>query len=97
MVWSSASTTRTRVKSEGCGSGVAVASDIVGSWRPKVIGALNSLTGGLTGRALAKRYDICRNLIRVWVQKYEAIPLLDGQSLTKRQFLSIICIQTSDV
>jgi hypothetical protein len=51
MVWSSASTTRTRVKSEGCGSGVAVASDIVGSWRTKVIGALSSLIGGLTGRA----------------------------------------------
>jgi hypothetical protein len=27
---------------------------------------------GETLRGLAKRYDICRNLIRVWVQKYEA-------------------------
>src|SRR5580693_242346 len=27
---------------------------------------------GETLHGLAKRYDICRNLIRVWVQKYEA-------------------------
>jgi hypothetical protein len=42
------------VKSEGCDltSGVAVASDMGGSSRAKVIGALNSLIGGLTGRAL---------------------------------------------
>jgi hypothetical protein len=41
-VWSSASTTRTRVKSEGWDltSGVAVASDMGGSSRAKVIGAL---------------------------------------------------------
>ena len=54
-VWSSASTTRRRVKSEGCDltSGVAVASDMGGSSRAKVIGALKSLIGGLAGRALA--------------------------------------------
>ena len=28
--------------------------------------------GGETLHGLAKRHDICRNLIRVWVQKYEA-------------------------
>ncbi len=46
-VWSSASTTRRRVKSEGCDltSGVAVASDMGGSSRAKVIGALNSRLG----------------------------------------------------
>src|SRR5580704_4064859 len=46
-VWSSASTTRRRVKSEGCDltSGVAVASDMAGSSRAKVIGALNSRLG----------------------------------------------------
>ena len=27
---------------------------------------------GETLHGLAKRHDICRNLIRVWVQKYEA-------------------------
>ena len=27
--------------------------------------------GGETLHGLAKRHDICRNLIRVWVQKYE--------------------------
>ena len=27
---------------------------------------------GETLHGLAKRYDVCRNLIRVWVQKYEA-------------------------
>ena len=27
---------------------------------------------GETPHGLAKRHDICRNLIRVWVQKYEA-------------------------
>ena len=28
--------------------------------------------GGETLHGLAKRHDICRNLIRVWVQRYEA-------------------------
>lgn len=28
--------------------------------------------GGETLHGLAKRHDICRNLIRVWVRKYEA-------------------------
>ena len=28
--------------------------------------------GGETLHGLAKRHDVCRNLIRVWVQKYEA-------------------------
>ena len=28
--------------------------------------------GGETLHGLAKRHDICRNLIRVWIQKYEA-------------------------
>ena len=28
--------------------------------------------GGETLHGLAKRHDICRNLIRIWVQKYEA-------------------------
>ena len=28
--------------------------------------------GGETLHGLSKRHDICRNLIRVWVQKYEA-------------------------
>jgi transposase-like protein len=27
---------------------------------------------GETLHGLSKRYDICRNLIRVWVQKYDA-------------------------
>jgi transposase-like protein len=28
--------------------------------------------GGETLHGLAKRHDVCRNLIRIWVQKYEA-------------------------
>jgi len=28
--------------------------------------------GGETLHGLSKRYDVCRNLIRIWVQKYEA-------------------------
>jgi transposase-like protein len=30
---------------------------------------------------LAKRHDICRSLIRVWVQKYEAATLTKTRSL----------------
>jgi transposase len=30
---------------------------------------------GETLHGLAKRNDVCRNLIRVWVQKYEGGPL----------------------
>ena len=51
---SSASTARTRVKSEGCGlgSGGAVASDMIGSWRAKVIGSLIRLSDRLADPVL---------------------------------------------
>ena len=32
----------------------------------------SGIPAGETLHGLAKRHDICRNLIRVWVQKYEA-------------------------
>jgi transposase-like protein len=36
---------------------------------------------GETLHGLAKRHDICRNLIRVWVQKYEPATLTKTQPL----------------
>ena len=42
------------------------------------------LSGGVTLGALARHHDVSRNLIRLWVEKYEAGEFEDGEVQTEQ-------------